>query len=80
MQMRKSTGDCWISLSRRVHMEKLNLPVIMSPQAKDRSLSMDDYLEFVLFNLEHTRSGSEREQDRHMRKLLSVKVPFSLKA
>jgi hypothetical protein len=41
---------------------------------------MDDYLEFVLFNLEHTRSESEREQDRQMRKLLSVKVPFSLKA
>jgi hypothetical protein len=60
-------------------MEKLNLPVIMSAQAKDRSLSMDDYLEFVLFNLEHTRSGSEREQDRQMRKLLTVKVLFSLK-
>jgi len=56
--------------------EKLDLPVITSPPANDRSLSMDDYLEFVRFNLEQTRSGSEREEERRKRKLLFVNIPF----
>ncbi len=35
-------------------MKKLKLPIIKAPMQKSKILSMDDYLKFVQFNLEHT--------------------------
>ncbi len=34
-------------------MKKLKLPVIKGSMSEHRTLSMDDYLEFVQFNLKH---------------------------
>ncbi len=35
-------------------MEKLNLPIFKGVSPAKKQLSMDDYLKFVMFNLEHT--------------------------
>ena len=57
-------------------MKKLNLPFIKNMRREKRVLSMDEYLEFVLFNLEHT-TGIEAV--REQKKKAAVNVPFKLR-
>ena len=57
-------------------MKKLKLPVIKGPLTGPRTLSMDDYLEFVQFNLKH---AFNRKAYAKWKKMLIVNVPFSIK-
>ena len=57
-------------------MDELNLPVIKNDISLPKSLSMDDYLKFVIFNLRHT---VDRKAVREQKKLAAVNVRFSLK-
>lgn len=57
-------------------MDELNLPVIKNDIPLPKSLSMDDYLKFVIFNLRHT---VDRKAVREQKKLAAVNVRFSLK-
>jgi hypothetical protein len=57
-------------------MGKLNLPIINKPLPKPKTLSMDEYLEFVEFNLKH---NFDRKAYKEEKKKFSVNVPFSLK-
>lgn len=57
-------------------MEDLKLPIIKNMPAENKWLSMDDYLEFVLFNLENS---DLKETGRKWKRLLAVNVPFLLK-
>jgi len=57
-------------------MDKLNLPIIKQPTPLPKWLLMDEYLEFVKFNLKYT---VDRKVSRHWKKMFSVNVPFSLK-
>lgn len=57
-------------------MKKLNLPIIKEEIPDPEPLSMDDYLEFVSFNLKHT---VDIEAAREWKKTIVVKVPFTLK-
>ncbi len=56
-------------------MEKLNLPKIKVKRDKP-SLSMDDYLKFVEFNL---KFGGAKQKTREEKLALAVNVPFRLK-
>ena len=56
--------------------DNLNFPVIKQPLPKHRPLSMDDYLEFVSFNLRYTVNI---EEVRKQKKAFSAYVPFVLK-
>ncbi|MDP2911436.1 MAG: hypothetical protein Q8N76_03785 [Candidatus Omnitrophota bacterium] len=56
-------------------MDKLNLPVIKGDVPLPKSLSMDDYLKFVIFNLRYT---VDRKAVREQKKLAMVNVRFSL--
>ncbi len=56
--------------------QKLNLPIIKGPIPQAKWLSMDDYLEFVNFNLRYTL---DRKANRSLKKLQAVNVPFSLR-
>lgn len=57
-------------------MKKLRLPVIKGPMSEPRTLSMDDYLEFVQFNLKY---AFNRKAYTKWKKMLVVNVPFSIK-
>lgn len=57
-------------------MKKLEFPIITGPLPEKKQLSMDDYLEFVRFNLKYT---CDIEANRKSKKKLAVKVPFSIK-
>ncbi|MEK6563658.1 MAG: hypothetical protein AABZ27_02815 [Candidatus Omnitrophota bacterium] len=57
-------------------MEKMKLPVICNIPTKDKWLSMDDYLKFVIFNLRYT---SDRKNGRKWKRLLGINVPFVFK-
>ena len=57
-------------------MTKLKLPIIKGPLKEARTLSMDEYLEFVQFNLRHT---FDKRAYAQWKKILAVNVPFSLK-
>ena len=56
--------------------DKLNLPIIKGKLPKNRYLSMDEYLEFVTFNLKHT---VDIEAARKWKDKCAVNVPFKLK-
>lgn len=57
-------------------MKDLNLPIIKGEDIfNKKSLSMDDYLKFVLFNLKYT---VDIEAVRKWKKELTVNVPFLL--
>ena len=53
----------------------LELPVIKGANLKKRHLSMDDYLDFVMFNLKYTVDIAAA---RNAKKDLAVHAPFSL--
>ncbi|MBF0275524.1 MAG: hypothetical protein HQK84_09865 [Nitrospinae bacterium] len=57
-------------------MNDLELPIIKNVEKKVKALSMDDYLEFVQFNLQHTH---DEEAYQKWKKLLALDVPFVLK-
>ncbi len=57
-------------------MKKLEFPVMTGQLPEKRQLSMDDYLEFVLFNLRYT---CDLKANRKLKRQLAVKMPFSLK-
>ncbi len=56
-------------------MKELNLPIIKKPASKKKSLSMDEYLGFVQFNLKHT---FDRKAYAKWKKMLAVNVPFTI--
>ena len=56
-------------------MNDLKLPIITEPQLPPKILTMDEYLEFVDFNLQNT---FDRVAYEKWKKLLSVNVRFSL--
>lgn len=57
-------------------MDKLNLPKIKLPVFKTKPLSMDEYLEFISFNLKYT---VDRKVKRRWKKECFVNIPFVLK-
>ena len=54
-------------------MENLNLPIIKGPTGEPPILSMDQYVEFIRFNLENT---FDRESYWEWKKTMAVDVPF----
>lgn len=56
-------------------MDELELPIINGPIPEPKPLSMDEYLEFVIFNLKYT---VDRKASRNWKKTLFVNVPFRL--
>ena len=56
--------------------EKLKFPVIKQPLPPAKWLSMDDYVEFVIFNLKYTVN---KKILRKQKKLAAVNVPFFLR-
>jgi len=57
-------------------MDELNLPIFKKPLPEPKHLTMDDYLRFVLLNLEYT---VDLEAVRKSKKLSAVNVAFSLR-
>lgn len=57
-------------------MKKLKLPIIQEPLRAARTLSMNDYLQFVQFNLKH---AFDQKSYARWKKMLAVNVPFSIK-
>jgi hypothetical protein len=57
-------------------MDKLDLPIINEPIPEPKPLLMDEYLEFVIFNLKYT---VDIDSSRNWKKMLFVNMPFSLK-
>ena len=55
---------------------KLKLPVIKGSLSEPRTLSMDEYLKFVQFNLRH---AFDRKAYAKWKRVLAVDVPFHLK-
>ncbi|MBF0532796.1 MAG: hypothetical protein HQL23_06840 [Candidatus Omnitrophica bacterium] len=56
-------------------MKDLNLPIIVRLSSEPRILSMDEYQEFVEFNLRHCFDRKAYEEEK---KRLVVNVPFVL--
>lgn len=56
-------------------MNDFKLPIIKAVDLRKRALSMDEYLEFVQFNVKHTL---DRKAYRKWKKMLSVDVPFTI--
>lgn len=56
-------------------MDKLNLPIIKLPVFKTKPLSMDEYWEFVNFNLKYM---VDKKTSRRLKKMFYVNMPFSL--
>jgi len=54
----------------------MKLPVVRNIPTRDKRLSMDDYLKFVIFNLRYTSDG---KTGRKWKRLLGINVPFVLK-
>ena len=57
-------------------MKDLSLPVSKGMVSKPKHLSMDDYLRFVMFGLNHTYNKTAA---RKWKKLAAVNVPFVMK-
>ncbi len=57
-------------------MKKLKLPIIREVISKPKVLSMNDYLKFVQFNLEH---AFDKKAYTKWKKMLVVNVPFFIK-
>ena len=57
-------------------MKKLKLPIIKGPLPEPSILSMDEYWEFVQFNLKY---NFDKKAYAKWKKILAVDVPFSLK-
>ncbi len=57
-------------------MRALKLPIIRTKMGRERHLSMDDYLRFVITNLKFT---VDMTTVRRLKKKLSVSIPFIMK-
>ena len=57
-------------------MEKMKLPAVRNIPIKDKWLSTDNYLKFVIFNSRYT---SDRKTGRKWKRLLGINAPFVLK-
>ena len=57
-------------------MKDLKLPIIKVPMKEPKPLSMDEYLKFVEFNLQHI--PFDRKFYAKQKKLLAVNVPFRI--
>ena len=57
-------------------MKKLKLPVIKRSIAKNKVLSMDEYLKFIRFNLEQV---FDKKAYAKWKKMLIVNTPFFIK-
>ncbi len=57
-------------------MKKLKLPIIKRFISKAKTLSMDEYFEFVQFNLKQT---FDKEAYAKWKKMLVVNIPFFIK-
>ena len=57
-------------------MKDLNLPIIKGPMKEPKALSMDEYLQFVEFNL--TQMPFDRKAYAKEKKLMAVNVPFRI--
>ncbi len=57
-------------------MKKLKLPVIQANPPRAQILSMDDYLNFVQFNLKH---AFDKRAYAKWKKMLVVNAPFVIK-
>lgn len=57
-------------------MEKLKFPVFKGKMPEKSPLSMDDYLEFVTYNLSHRPLNRFEKKER---RAMMVKVPFVFK-
>ncbi len=57
-------------------MKKLRFPVIKNVPSVPKTLSMDNYLKFVQFNLKHAFNKKAYSQWKRM---LAVNVPFVIK-
>jgi len=57
-------------------MKKLNLPILKNMPEHNNWLSMNDYIEFVNFNLRYFRKGKVPKKERDA---MRVNVPFSIK-
>ena len=58
-------------------MEDLNLSIIKGPQREPRVLSMDEYVDFVQFNLENF---FDKEAYWEWKKIMAVDVPFRIES
>lgn len=56
-------------------MDDFKLPVIKETKMEKRVLSMDEYLQFVHFNL---KNAFDKEAYAKWKKMLIVDVPFSI--
>lgn len=56
-------------------MKKLRLPIIKKMAMNKKTLSMDEYLEFVRFNLRYT---FDKKSYAKWKKMIAVNVPFSI--
>ena len=56
-------------------MKELNFPIVKEVALDKKILSMDEYLQFVQFNLKHTFDAKSYAE---WKKLLAVNVPFSI--
>ncbi len=57
-------------------MKPLNLPVIQGTHSEAKTLSMDDYLKFVQFNLKH---AFDKKAYTKWKKMLIVDAQFFIK-
>ncbi len=57
-------------------MKKLKFPIIKGLLSESKSLSMNDYLKFVQFNLKH---AFDKQAYAKWKKMLVVNVPFVIK-
>ena len=57
-------------------MKKLKLPIIKMPLSRTRTLSMDNYVKFVQFNLKYT---FDKKAYAEWKKMLAVNKPFCIK-
>lgn len=58
-------------------MDDLKFPVMKGPQPEPRVLSMDEYVDFVQFNLENM--PFDKESYWEWKKTMAVNVPFRIK-
>jgi len=57
-------------------MKKLKLPIVQTPHRKARILSMDEYLQFVQFNVKH---AFDKKAYAKWKKMSAVNVLFVIK-
>jgi len=57
-------------------MKKLKLPIVQTPRRKAKKLSMDEYLQFVQFNLKH---AFDKKAYAKWKRMSVVNVPFVIK-